>query len=210
MDPSEEKRFVRELKARNQDLEKQLAKARQGIPRAAGTSGGALDWEAEKRRILAALESDSGENGEEAKAERLKIEDVIRTTDRVIAEKEREIRELKQLLENQSKSLGSVAVGAAALGEMLDKDAIVQEERATLRRLQQEWEEKLRQAEIEVSVERAKIARERAELEQKLRSLGAHPSQAAHAPKPEPPSEKSVGGRWLSRLGLRDKDSGKQ
>lgn len=192
---------VRELRARVQDLERQLARAKANSAPASGPAPGQrLDWEAEKMRILAALEADfDAENNEEDKKERLRIEEVIRQTDQVLADKDREINELRQLLENQSSNLGAVAVGAAALGEILDKDAIVQEERANLRRLQQEWEEKLRQAEIEISVERAKIARQRAELEGQLHAADPSPSQTQND---QAASAKPAHGRWLSRLGL--------
>ncbi|MCR4415517.1 MAG: hypothetical protein NUV77_24160, partial [Thermoguttaceae bacterium] len=187
---------VRNLKAKVEDLEAQLRESR-AHP---GTSAGGLDWEAEKRRILAALESDGGEPTPEDQARRVEIEEVIRRTEAALSVKDRELAELRQLLEDQSKSLGSVAVGAAALGEMLDNDAIVREERENLRKLQEEWREKLRQAEVEISVERAKIARERAQLEERLRAL---PENAEKPPAPDKP-EKPARGRWLSRLGLKD------
>jgi hypothetical protein len=110
---------------------------------------------------------------------------------------------LKQLLEKQSANLGSVAVGAAAIGSIVDSDAIVREERENLRRLQSEWQEKLRKAEVEISIERAKLARQHAELEEKLRAQGATPSKpdapGSAAAKPDKSS-----GRWLARLGLKD------
>ena len=93
---------------------------------------------------------------------------------------------------------------------LVDCDELVQQERENLRRMQEEWREKLRRAEIEISVERAKIARERVELEEKLRSL-----EAARANDP-PPSADALGadkgksrsrGRWLTRLGLQDDEA---
>lgn len=192
---------LRELKIRNQQLEEQVQASRR-----AGASGQTLDWEAEKRRILAALEAEEqGEQATEADAgRRMEIEQILRKTERIVADKDREIAELKQLLQDQSANLGSVAVGAAALGSVLDSDAIIREERENLRRLQQEWQEKLRQAEVELSLERAKLARQRAELEEKLSALGnktAPPDAATPAPtSPDKPSR----GRWLSRLGLKD------
>ena len=80
-------------------------------------SSGVLNWEAEKQRILAALEADFEEENEEDREEKLKIQDVIRKTDRVVAEKDREIGELRELLESQTNNIGSMAVGAAALGK---------------------------------------------------------------------------------------------
>jgi len=190
---------LRELKARNAELQQQLARLSSAAQTSVGSAaGGRLDWEAEKRRILAMLES--AEEGESATSqeERLKIEEIIQRTDAIIAEKDREIAELRQLLDAQASNLGAVAVGAAALGEILDQDAIIREERENLRKLQEQWREKLRQAEIELSLERAKIARERLQLEEKLRELeAASLGKTSEADKP-------ARGRWLARLGLAD------
>jgi hypothetical protein len=195
---------LRALKTSNEELKKQLAGVRGNLGKSGGASVGVLNWETEKRRILAALESDSDPNAEPDQTERLRVEEVVRTTDEVLAEKDREIHELRQLLENQSKSLGAVAVGAAALGAAVDSDAIVQEQRANLRRLQQQWEEKLRQAEVEISMERAKIARERAEFEGK-RAAAAGPASPTPQDADQPAAaEKPPRGRWLAKLGLRD------
>jgi len=194
---------LRALKAQNAELQSQLAQARSAtLP--ARAAGGALNWEAQKQRLLAALEADFDENNKETKAERLKIEEVVRETDRMLAEKDQECRELKQLLQQQSASLGSVAVGAAALGEAIDSDAVVQEERQKLKDLQDQWREKLRQAEIDVSIERAKLAREKAQIEEKLVAIGkrAGPPEGETGQSPAPP--KPARGRWLERLGLKD------
>ncbi len=148
---------LRELKARNEELQEQLARARQGGGGNAGQiPSSVLNWEAEKQRILAALEADFEEEKEEDREEKLKIQDVIRKTDRVVAEKSKEIGELRVLLESQTNNIGSMAVGAAALGQILDNDALIQEERKNLARLQEECRDKLRQAEVEISLERAR------------------------------------------------------
>ena len=115
---------------------------------------------------------------------------------------------MKKVLGHQSDNLGSVAVGAAALGEMFDKDAIVQEERENLKRVQEEWREKLRQAEIDISMERAKIARERAQLEERLRALESQAVIAAEKPSETDKEGKPVRGRWLARLGLKEGNEG--
>jgi chromosome segregation ATPase len=203
---------VKELKAKNEELQQQLAKANSGGGGGGGSSaskrsGDVLDWEAEKKRILAALESDYDD--EKSKSERMEIETIIRKTDAIIAEKNREIDELKMLLENQSNNLGSVAVGAAALGQMLDEDAIVCEERENLKHIQEEWREKLRLAEVEISIERAKLARDKSQLEERLRQmehLGVSPNATPQETKtPAKPSR----GKWLEKLGLKDGDKEK-
>ena len=62
---------------------------------------------------------------DQSAAQRLEIEQVVRATDAVVAEKQREIEQLQALLTAQSSNLASVAVGAAALGRSLDQDAII-------------------------------------------------------------------------------------
>lgn len=201
---------IRELKTKNADLDKRLAAARAAKSSSAGDSiGGGMDWESQKRRMLAQLESEYDEGNEEDKAARLEIESVIDITDAVAAEKDREIQELKQLLDEQSSNLGSVAVGAAAFGEMMDKDEVIRQERERLQLLQAEWEEKLRQAEIDLSVQRAKIARERNELDEKQRQIEQQKTdQVSIEPdgNASSKSKKPQKGRWLSRLGLKENE----
>lgn len=198
---------VRELKRKNADLEEQLAHA----PRAAAAptpkaEGGRLDWESQKRRLLEALENDPDDD-EEAREERLTIEGTIRITDEVIAQKDKEIAELQELLNQQSAIQGSMAVGAAAIGELFNNDELIVQQRERLCQLESEWEAKLRQAEIDISRERAKLARDRAELEEKL--LLVQQSQqsqgtAATSAKAESAATKGKSGRWLARLGLKE------
>jgi chromosome segregation ATPase len=195
---------VREMKEQIAELERELEQARKsgGARGGQGNDGGTLDWETQKARILAALENEDGNNeNPEAAAERLRIEQVVQRTDSIMADKDAEIQELQRLLEDQSNNLGSVAVGAAALGEIFDNDDIIREERENLKRLQQQWEEKLRKAEIDLSVERAKVARERAELEERLRAAGGRAETSN-----ETDHSGKGGGRWLARLGLKNDD----
>ena len=199
---------VRELKKKNAELEKRLSS---GGQMAAPASSDGMDWEAQKRRLLAALEANEndGDDSEEDRAERVKMRDVIAKTDAVIAAKDQEIAELKQLLDAQSDNIGSMAVGAQAIAELLNQDEVVAAERERLQQMQKEWEEKLRQAEIEMSVQRAKIARERAEIEERQRQL--QEQQAEQGADDALPADGSKGkmpqrGRWLTRLGLKEQD----
>ena len=194
---------VRDLKSSNESLQEELSKAKSTGGNTTSTPPGGLDWEAEKKRILAELDSEYDEDNQEDKSARLEIEDVVNKTQQAISEKDREIGELQKVLDKQSSSIGSVAVGAAAIGEMLDQDAVVMEERENLRQLQAKWEEKLRKAEIDLAVERAKLAREKAEIGEKsaaIDKLDATVDDETEAP------EKPARGRWLSRLGLQDGD----
>lgn len=192
---------VRDLKRQNAELESKLARAGGGGGGSPAT--GKLDWEAQKRRLLASLEADFDPRDANRAEERLTIEGAIRITDAVVAEKEREIAELKQMLEMQSASQGP---GAAAIAGVLDQDEVIQQERENLRQLQAQVQEKLRKAEIDISVERAKLARDRAELEEKLAAMEVRQAD-------EPPANAAPGGldkggkprgRWLTRLGLKE------
>jgi hypothetical protein len=195
---------IRDLKARNAELQRQLLEAQSASSRrgaAAAAPADAGDWESQKRRLLAELESDDKHDAESTDR-RLKIEELVARTDKIIAEKDREIEELQHLLNSQSNSVGSLAVGAAALEQVFDQDAMISEERKRLQQLQAECRDKLRKAEIELSMERARIARREAEIEEKLRNIDQRPS----SPESEAlaPTGRPVRGRWRAQLGLSD------
>ena len=201
---------IRELRAENEELKAELARAKsrpQAAEAVAMQAAGSISWEAQKQKLLAALESEYDENEPEDAKQRTEIEEIVRKTDLAISQKDDEIQELKKLLESQSENIGTVAVGAAAFGELLDSDQIIQEERESLKQLQEEMRRKLAAAEIEISVERAKIARQRVELEEKMRQQAQNQSDETSKNKNEPDGqEKPIRGRWLSRLGLNDID----
>jgi len=195
---------IRELRAQNAVLQQRLYESQSSPARPAGPAQATLDWETQKQQILATLESEFDMDDKEGQKEAAQIENVVRNTDRLLADKDREIDDLKRLLEEQSDKLGSVAIGAAALGETLDADAIICEERERLKELQEECREKLRRAEIDISLERAKIAREKAEIEEKLRILEQQDADKESEPEAAENGGRPVRGRWLARLGLTD------
>ena len=175
---------VRDLKRRNAELEEQLIALR-----AAGVASAprqldndvSPDWEATKRRMLESLEADNGQEADTISAEqRLTVESTIQITDQIVAAKDRELMELRMHLSQQSSNIGSVAVGAAAIAENFDRDELIQQEREKLRVLQEEWRDKLRQAEIDISIERARIARQRVEIEEKVSAYDSVASPAHH------------------------------
>lgn len=200
---------LRELRIRNDDLAAENKKLlAQGPPAGtvarieAGSEG--FDWETQKLALMKQMEADFDESDADAAANRLSVEGAIRITDEVVAEKDREIEELKELLANQSSSIGDVAVGAAAIADMLDQDELIRDERENLRRVQEEWREKLRQAEVEISVERAKFARERIELDERIRSFEQQKAALGSATEQSGGDGKPTRGNWLSRLGLKE------
>jgi hypothetical protein len=165
---------------------------------------GGFDWEAEKRRTLAGLECKADDPSPHLPDSRKEIEQIVRKTDRLMDEKDREIADLKRLLQDQSAGPGSLAVESTAAGELLDRDPIVRQEREQLRRVQAEWQEKIRNGEIEISIERAKLARQRADLDESLRARSGLAEKGEGGGKPAPTPEKPPSGRWLARLGLKD------
>jgi len=192
---------LRELKRKYANLER--ADSSGGVEVSQG-----MDWEAQKRRMLASLEADaSNDDDGDGEEERRQVRNVIRDTEAVVRARDEEIDELRKLLEHQSGSIGEVAVGAAALGEIFSNDAVIQQERERLNHLQVEWEDKLRQAEIELSVQRARLAREKAELDERQRSWQEAHTQSAAAETTDSKGKKTpVRGRWLARLGLTDEN----
>ncbi|MCE9526861.1 MAG: hypothetical protein K8R36_12490 [Planctomycetales bacterium] len=204
----------REFKGKISELQDQLAKAPQSSQKSGAPAGAqGMDWEAQKRRLLAQLEEDYDEADPVQKANRLTIEEAMQVTETALAAKDqevgeirRELEELKSLLQDQSSSIGQFAVGASAFAGMLDKDELVRQERESLQKMQESLREQLKKAEIDISMERAKIARERAELDEKLHTLQREQAQQV-ASQPGSGGEKgnkAPRGRWLSRLGLSD------
>ncbi|QDV12064.1 hypothetical protein CA51_19400 [Rosistilla oblonga] len=189
---------IEELRSQNRELAAKLAASQVD---GAGTDGQvsleSMSWEQRKLHMLQRLNAEDDElNDSELAQQRLKIEEVIDKTDRELSKRDAEIAELRCLLEQQSMAAGDMAIGGAAVLQMLDQDELIQEERAKLQRIQAEWEEKLRQAEIDVSLERAKLARERIDIEQRL-------AEMREATKAEGKPE-SKGRKWLAQLGLTD------
>jgi hypothetical protein len=196
---------VRELKTKNAELTEQLAKRSSTVAASAGAATGG-DWESLKKKLLADLETDFDAGDPEQSADKMTVQGAIKITDEVVAQKEQEVTELRRLLESQTQQVGEMAVGAAAVAQMLDTDELIRQEREALKRLQDSLREQLRQAEVDISVERAKLARERSELDEKLRGLEAEKANmpAAGGDAAGAKGKKPGGRKWLTRLGLGD------
>jgi chromosome segregation ATPase len=197
---------VRELKTKNAQLEAKLAA---GAPRpAASTDGGGMDWESQKRRLLASLENTGDDDDDPLpEKERITIENTIEMTDAVVAEKDREIEDLKAQLSASGSSKPDPEAEARdeQVKQLLDADEVIAEHRKRIGNLEREMEDKLRAAELEISVERAKIARQKAELEESRNELESQrqsygPAGGAGAAAGAPRR------RWLSKLGLSGED----
>jgi chromosome segregation ATPase len=188
---------VRELKQENAKLRDQLAKAKPAVGGDAPAASGKLDWAAQKARLLATLAEEEGDGpiDHDRKKERLSIQDTIEATERALAEKEQELAELREATEEADANRGPDL--REQTEAILNADEIIAQERERLTQLQAEWEQKVRTAELEMSIERAKLAREQAALKERIFELEKlAPQSADESGKPRR--------RWLSALGLHD------
>lgn len=194
---------IDDLRNQNADLATQVARQQvveSGSSPDAQFDQESLSWEERKQLIIRQLESDEdGGTGQTDSTTRFEIEQIIETTNAEVARRDREIDELRSIIEQQADTKQGVAIGAAAIAQMLDSDELIRQERQKLKEIQSEWEDKLRQAEIDLSMERAKLARERTQLESERNDA----KLALPLVKPES-SEAPRTRKWLEHLGLRD------
>ena len=209
-----------ELRQQNNDLASQVANSsvQRTVSDASSGCNEALSWEERKKLILQQMEEGSfdsesfvSEVRPEESDESLdpvtyvrQLHDEIANVREEAERRDKEIHELRSLLDEQSTTCDSgVAIGAAAIAEMIDADELVQQERERLQLLQEEWEEKFRQGEIEASLERAKLSRERLELARKNSELE---EQLEHIRRENRGVDDSgtPSRRWLTKLGLTD------
>jgi hypothetical protein len=162
-------------------------------------------WEERKQAWLKQLEHETKQDAPIAPSKALEIERIIQQSGDEIDRRDREIADLKSLLEQQAVATNGMAVGAAAIAQIIEADDLIIEERQRLKQLQEEWEQKQRQAEIEMSLERAKLARERLELQEKMRNIELQitPRNMDELDPVHTPQRRSRG-NWLNRLGLHD------
>lgn len=167
--------------------------------------GAPLDWQAQKAQLLAMLDDEESDGiaDEHRQADRVTVEGAISITDQVVADKEREIAELRAELEQRAaqRTAEEAKLPPTAAEQAADSDQVIQQQRQELEQLKLEWQEKLRTAELEISVERAKIARDQAELRSKLADFDGQLSES-----PEENASGKPRRRWLAALGLGDED----
>lgn len=191
---------VRELKTKNARLESQLAAAA-SQPLVQPDSGG-TDWESQKRRLLASLESGEDADDPVQKQQRITIESTIEMTDAVVAEKDRQIASLQAQLVAGVEGAACQLQSDQKVIELIDSDEIIAEHRRRVADLERELEQKLRTAELELSVERAKMARQKVELDDLRNTLEAE--RQLYEESGGSPGSGQPRRRWLSKLGLKD------
>ncbi|MCA9193076.1 MAG: hypothetical protein KDB03_14980 [Planctomycetales bacterium] len=198
---------LEDLRIQNNDLASQVARNQMADnPSFSRIDQESLTWEERKHLIMQQLEAECDGDQEPVECDRrLEIDKVIRATNLEIQRRDEEIEELRRIVEQQANTTQGVAIGAAAIAGMVDNDELVQLERMRLKEIQSEWEEKLRQAEIDLSMERAKLARERSQLETEISEIQSQLNSTSIT------SGKNQGNgsktrRWLDHLGLREEN----
>jgi chromosome segregation ATPase len=155
---------IRELQELNADLQQSV----EDVKAEASTGNESpFDWETQKRRLLEWM--DGGEAATLSDDEKESLQDKIRVTDEIVTDKDRKIADLQNKLQQQRAVAPPDTAQPAQ--EDVDRDAAVQEERKSLAKLQEALREKMREAEVEISLERAKLAREKSALQEKICDL---------------------------------------
>jgi chromosome segregation ATPase len=193
---------VRDLKKRNTQLEAefeaQAAAAKAAAPAAASAAGG--NWEAVKKRLLASLEGETAAAGSSREKEIATIENTVHITDEIVANKDRQLAELRMQLASGLGSTDGVSQAASDLNDAINADEAIQKHRARIADLEREMEGKLRETEMQLSLERAKIAREQSQLTELRIELES--MRGPNGPKADAGTGNSPKRRWLSKLGL--------
>lgn len=225
LDPEYQRRILQledqvyDLEQQNSDLASQLAS--QTVQETVSADAGyALSWEERKQLILEQMEQDSfsadefvsslqEEKQQLAKHDPAGLLDELRTEmdcqASELLRREQEIQELRHLLDQQSETRqNGTAIGATAVAQLIDADELILQERQRLQQLQQEWEAKFRQGEIEMSLERAQLSRERQELAKKQSDLELQLEQIRQEAKHVDPTGSQPTRKWLAKLGLSD------
>jgi chromosome segregation ATPase len=193
---------VRQLKQENAELRDKLAAG--GAGSAAADCG--ADWASQRARLMAMLEEeeDGGEITAERTAERATVEKTIAATDRVVANKDKEISDLRAELGSRGAVSDADAAAAALREEVLDADEMIAAERERLAALTAEWEAKLRAAELEFSIERANLARAQAAVREQTFELNSKQPQSTAGDVADLADASKPRRRWLAALGLHD------
>ena len=188
-----------ELRMQSNDLSSRLAKFQGPV---LGQKSETLSWEQRKQALLQQLEAETHAETPCDPRKVLEIQRILEQTNGEIERRDQEISDLKALIEHQSIAQDGMSIGVAAVAQMIESDSLIVAERLRLKELHAEWEQKQRQAEIEMSMERAKLARERLEIQEKTQRYEDNNPPLTEA---ESQTGKTrTRGNWLARLGLRD------
>jgi hypothetical protein len=138
----------------------------------------------------------------------MQIQDIVEETSELLRMKDEEIKNLIKLVDEQSTASNSLAIGAVAVGKAVNLNELVLIEQQKLKNLHDEWLERQRQFEIEMSRERAKLARDRLDFLRELEEKVVEHSDKVFNQAPSPPisTNKSGASKWFKHLGFNDTD----
>ncbi len=189
-----------ELSQENRHLRNQISAMSSESRRITPTSSSPDNMSWDDRKKLLMIELDGETNGNESQDHGVSDPDalahLIQSSQIEIERRDREIEELKKLLASQSNTISAGVSMEAERSKVLDADEIIQQERGRLRTIQAELDDKLRKAEIDLSLERARLARDRQLVEERQQALK---NQTAEADSNTPGVKKR---NWLASLGL--------
>lgn len=160
-------------------------------------------WEEQKRALLNSLENES--NSETAMQQPEAMLESLRQSEELVKQKDATIKQLEALLKEYEEGTNSELHDAEkeAQRKLIDESEVIAIEKERLCELEQQWREKIGEAEIELSKERARLSRERAALDEKLRDFEQNDHQTPENQDSEQPqADQPKKRKWMERLGL--------
>jgi hypothetical protein len=199
------RREAHQSKLQIEELSSKLTKFKGPDP---DQSAHALSWEERKRILLDQLEAENEIATRDRQHELMQIQDIVEETSELLRMKDEEIKNLIKLVDEQSITSNSLAIGAVAVGKAVNLNELVLIEQQKLKNLHDEWLERQRQFEIEMSRERAKLARDRLDFLRELEEKVIEHSDKVFNQAPSPPisTNKSGASKWFKHLGFNDTD----
>ena len=195
---------IEQLTAQNEQLANELARASVHRSISKSTDANAtMTWEQRKALIFAQDAEDS--EATDRTHDTAELRAAIERLRSDVQSRDTELAELRELLEQQPiKCNDGMAIGAAAIANLMESDELLREERSRLQSLQTEWESTFRQMEISASIERANLARERQRLERQNVELEEQLAHLKRELRQEEITGPNQSRRWFAKLGLGD------
>jgi len=123
-----------ESRLQSSDLSSSLAKYKDPFE---NQKSEALTWEQRKEALMRQLDAETQAEVPFDPNKALEIETIIQQTDAEIERRDLEIQDLRSLLQQQAIAQNGMAIGVAAVAEMIESDAMIIAERFRLQEMQQ-------------------------------------------------------------------------
>ena len=147
------------------------------------------NWEEMKQALIDGLEDESADNAPDPE----ELIAAVKESQHLIQQKDEIIRRLESIVKANRRA--AAAEQREAKRKILDEDEVVGKELARLSELQQQWRDKIGQAEVELAQERAKLARDRTELDEQIEEFEELQDAVDYPQAPR-------GHKWREHLGL--------